>query len=153
SEDDDDVDAIVDAEEDLLIAEAGGLVLDDEEDDDDDDDDDEDDSDDENSPKTSFQARLERLRNLSKGKGKKPASRRMEIDAEEWSGEDEDDYDYFDRADEDEDFIERIETLLGGNEGLVTSKDRKARNKLFRAVLEGDFSDMDDSSVFKPALC
>ncbi|KAF8134687.1 hypothetical protein K438DRAFT_1922921 [Mycena galopus ATCC 62051] len=62
-EDDDDaeVDAIVDAEEDRMIAEAGGLASEDDEDDEDSDSDDDDDEiDTGRSPKSAFQARLER---------------------------------------------------------------------------------------------
>lgn len=38
--------------------------------------------------------------------------------------------------------------MLEENEAILTGRDRKARNKLFRAVRDGAFDDMDD---FKPA--
>ncbi|KNZ82050.1 Protein SQS1 [Termitomyces sp. J132] len=146
SEDDDEIDAIMDAEKAMLIAEAGDVSLEDDDESDDDDSDDE-----ESSPRTSFQARLERLRNLSKGKGKKPAAARpKEIDED---SEEEDDDDLYDRADEDEDFIESIQRIIEENNDIIQGKDRKARNKLFRAVRDGAFDDLEDLDYcdFKPA--
>ncbi|KAG5350840.1 hypothetical protein C0989_009063, partial [Termitomyces sp. Mn162] len=146
SDDDDEVDAIMDAEEAMLIAEPGDVSLEDDDESDDDDSDDE-----EGSPRTSFQVRLERLRNLSKGKGKKPAAARpKEIDED---SEEEDDDDLYDRADEDEDFIESIQRIIEENNDIIQGKDRKARNKLFRAVRDGAFDDLEDLDYcdFKPA--
>ncbi|KAG6919508.1 hypothetical protein DXG01_005098 [Tephrocybe rancida] len=132
------VDDIVNAEEKLLIAEPGDVEMEVESD--------EDDSDEsETSPRTSFQAKLERLRNHTNAKGKKRAAVQEDFD-EESDGDDE--ADYFNRADEDEDFIEQIQMYLEENQDTILGRDRKARNQLFRAVRNGAFEDLDD---FKPA--
>jgi hypothetical protein len=95
-EDDDEVEAIVDAEEALMIAEPRDLNEDksDEEDEDEDEDDDSDDDDDDDpnrSPKSGFQARLERLRKAARERGPDDSLELMEL---EFSDE-EDDYDEF----------------------------------------------------------
>ncbi|KAG5636882.1 hypothetical protein H0H81_006501 [Sphagnurus paluster] len=132
--------AILHAEEEVLMGECADMDLDLE------DDSDEDGSDDEgNSPRTGFQARLERLRNRTrgKGKGKQPQPVKM-------SDSDDDDNEdiLLDRWAEDEDFIDEIQMLLDENEDILMGRDRKARNKLFRAVRNGDFEDLEE---FKPA--
>ena len=105
-DDDEEINAVLDAEEELLIAEVEDILgPGDEGDDDDEDDEDTDDSDDElQSPKSSFQARLERLRNRAR------SSRPKDVNQE--SSEDEDD-DLLERnlswAEEDEDFIAHIQ--------------------------------------------
>ncbi|KAG6879360.1 hypothetical protein C0992_003278 [Termitomyces sp. T32_za158] len=142
SEDEDEVDAITKDEE-MLIAEPGDVGLEDYEETDEDDSDDH-----ENSPRANFRARLERLRNHSKEKGKKPAASRKEIDEDS-----EEDDDYYDRADEDEDFIERIQMMIEENDDIIKGRDRKGRNQVFRAVRDGSFGDPDDLDYFdfKPA--
>ncbi|KAG5643307.1 hypothetical protein DXG03_001191 [Asterophora parasitica] len=133
-----DVDAVVHAEEEVLMAEAGDVELDNESD--------EDDSDDEgDSPRANFQARLERLRNQTRTKGK---GRQAVQDLDESDSDDDDNELYFERWAEDEDFIEQIEMLLEDNADILTGRDREARNKLFRAVRNGAFEDLEE---FKPA--
>lgn len=149
TDEDEEADAVVDAEEELLIAEAGvdagmGTVGADDESEDDDDDDD---SDDEwQSPRSGFQARLERLR--SRARGKRP----MDVRRASREDDESDDDDLFERniswAEEDEEFIGHIQSILDENEDILTSRDRKKRNNLFRAVHNGAFEDIED---FRPA--
>jgi len=101
---------------------------------------DEDDSSDEidQSPNAGFQARLERLRKQAQGK---------KADAYVPSEDDTSDDDFFDgftRAEEDDDFIANLEFLLDEKGGLLTNAERKARKRLFRAVQNGDFSDLEE---------
>ncbi|ESK93423.1 r3h domain containing protein [Moniliophthora roreri MCA 2997] len=105
------------------------------------------------SPKSSFQARLERLRKQSqkdKGKGKAKA------DTQEFyeDMEDSDDEEFYRKktwAEEDDDFIAEIGELLDEHADILNSRDRKARNRLFRAVRDGDF-DFDDDFGFEDDL-
>ncbi|KXN82020.1 G-patch and R3H domain-containing protein C30B4.02c [Leucoagaricus sp. SymC.cos] len=125
---------------------------------------------DENGPKSSFQARLERLR--AKARSKKPQDGDAMDDSDEdedmlemnmaWA-EQEDDYDKLvdhiqdgdamDDSDEDEDMLEMnmawaeeeddYHKLIDQIQDVLDSDvDRKSRNKLFRAVQNGDFADM-----------
>ncbi|TFK44066.1 hypothetical protein BDQ12DRAFT_672333 [Crucibulum laeve] len=142
-EEDVEVEAIVGAEEAMLIGEEaermGALSLDDDEDSDDDDSEDE-----EATPRTSFQARLERLRSWTRGKKHADASFEMED-----SDDEDDDFNLnMTWAEKDDDFIAKIQNILDENEGILTGRDRKERNKLFRAVRDGNFEDMDG---FQPA--
>ncbi|CAO1620180.1 unnamed protein product [Parajaminaea phylloscopi] len=74
-----------------------------------------------------------------------------EDEDEDEDGEDEDDAleneRIFDRnfswAKEDESFISKIERFCEDNDNIVTGKDRKARNKLFKAIETGTFEDED----------
>ncbi|KAG6815705.1 hypothetical protein H0H87_012089, partial [Tephrocybe sp. NHM501043] len=150
TDDDKEVEEIVRTEERRLIAESGDMDgLEDESDESDEDDSDDDDF--EGSPRASFQARLERLRKGStsaKGKGKLRAAQGED---EEDSDEGDDD-DYFDRADEDEFMIEEMMMALEKNSDVLGyGNDRKARNRLFRAVRNGAFEDLNDLLDFKPA--
>ncbi|KAF5376261.1 hypothetical protein D9615_008521 [Tricholomella constricta] len=138
-----DVNLVVHAEEEILMAEPRDLNLDDESD--------EDDSDDEGtSPRANFHARLERLRNRTHAKGKRPQTvpKQDTLDESDSDEDDEEDEVHFGRWAEDEDFIEEIEMILEENEDILTGRDRKARNKLFRAVRNGAFEDLED---FTPA--
>ncbi|KIK63089.1 hypothetical protein GYMLUDRAFT_479602 [Collybiopsis luxurians FD-317 M1] len=118
------------------------ILLDDEESSDDDDDDDQ-------SPKSSFQARLDRLRkgSQSKDKGKGKA-----VDIDEDSEDEEDSWDRNRSwAEEDDDFIAHIHSvqdILDENKDIINSRDRKARKEVFQAVYNGDFEDED---TWKPA--
>ncbi|EIM82616.1 uncharacterized protein STEHIDRAFT_101963 [Stereum hirsutum FP-91666 SS1] len=145
---DEEMEKVLQVEERQLIAEAGDDV---EEDDDDDyEDDSSDDEDDEDLPSGSFQARLERLRARSRGR---PILDMLEeeLDAE---------YDDFDPsfkwetggdADED-DLVAQVQEFLDENEDILKARDKKQRNKIFRAVQNGDF-DMGDAEMWglKPA--
>lgn len=88
----------------------------------------EDDEDDDGTPDGGFQARLKRLRENAKGKQKAT------------------------NADRNEEFIAEIEDFLDEHGGILAGKDRKERNKLFRAIRDGDW-DYDDyeEMVGKPA--
>ncbi|GLB44985.1 putative R3H domain containing protein [Lyophyllum shimeji] len=147
SEDEAEVDAILDAEEEAMIAEQGEVELEEEEEEEESDADVSEDE--EDSPGRSFQARLERVRSQNRGRdGQRKAPAKQA--AFEDSGSEYDDEMLLKRtwADQDEDFIEEIEMMLEENEGLLFGRDRKARNKLFRAVRDGAFEDLQD---FKPA--
>ncbi|KIM75681.1 hypothetical protein PILCRDRAFT_666166 [Piloderma croceum F 1598] len=104
-----------------------------------DDDGDEDDLSDEidQSPNSGFQARLQRLR--------KTTWRKQVTDRYLLSEEDTSDDDFFDgytRAEEDDDFIAHVEDLLDAKGGSVlSSAEREARKRLFQAVQNGEFSD------------
>ncbi|KAG6862696.1 hypothetical protein C0991_010779, partial [Blastosporella zonata] len=97
TEDEKDIDEIVRAEERMLIAEPGDVEMEDS------DESGEDSDEVDTSPRTGFQARLERLRKRTNEKGK------MRAMMQEASDDEEDEEDYFDRAEEDEDFIEEIQ--------------------------------------------
>jgi hypothetical protein len=105
--DEEEMDAVVNAEEELLIAE-GAVAPPGDEEDESDEDDDENEDDESQGPRSGFQARLERLRNHSRGKRQKDASLEGE--------DDEDDDDPFERnrswAEEDEDFIAHIQVMF-----------------------------------------
>ncbi|KAL0068343.1 squalene synthetase-like protein [Marasmius tenuissimus] len=167
-------DAVMELEERVLIGEKAEEEDEDEDEDDDDDDWDDDDDDEEgedHSPKSGFQARLDRLRKQAqernandKGKGKAKAT----TDQDFYDDEDEDFEDDRGRfktwAEHDEDFIEEIEVsfsptrdllrtnsphftlkdLLAENEDILTSRDRKSRNAIFRAVRNGNFHGVGD---------
>ncbi|THH16891.1 hypothetical protein EW146_g3823 [Bondarzewia mesenterica] len=92
-------------------------------------------SDEEETPKRSFQARLERLRKRSKGR---PILDMLE------EGLDEDD----DEGDDDDDLVAQVQSLLDQNQDILTSRDRKNSNRLFKTIQNGDFDDDDD---FVPA--
>lgn len=104
---DEEADAAVNAEENTMLAEFGDIA-----DFSDDDGSDEDDTDDEgHSPRTGFQARLERIRTQARGKRPRDA-RHVSLD----DSSDGDDDDAFERnltwAEQDEDFIAHIEVCV-----------------------------------------
>ncbi|KAF9483093.1 hypothetical protein BDN70DRAFT_874140 [Pholiota conissans] len=144
------------SEEDVMAAEEAMLIseslqfeddkLDDSEDDSDDDDEDDDDDDLEQTPRTSFQARLERLR--EKSRSSKHADTSME-NMEEDSDEDQADmlHRHMTWAEKDDDYIQQIQKTADGAQEILTGKDRKAKKALFRAIRDGDFYD----SEFAPA--
>ncbi|KAF9455336.1 hypothetical protein BDZ94DRAFT_1278370, partial [Collybia nuda] len=138
---DDEVDAVVNAEENMMLAEFGDIA---DFSDDDDDGSDEDDSDDEgHSPRTGFQARLERLRNHTRGKRPRD-TRHVSFDEGSDDGDDDDAFmSNLTWAEQDEEFIAHIEMLVDDNDSILTGRDRKERNKLFRAVRDGTFADID----------
>ncbi|KAL0573333.1 squalene synthetase-like protein [Marasmius crinis-equi] len=147
-EDDLDEDAVIELEEQIMIGE-----------DDEDEDEDEGDWDDEEeendiSPKSSFQARLDRLRKQAQGRNTDDKGKQKATDQDFYEDlEDSDDDIHVDQrrfrtwAEEDDDYIAEIEELLAENEDILTGRDRKARNALFRAVRDGDF---DDDESFMP---
>ncbi|KAJ3553539.1 hypothetical protein NP233_g12622 [Leucocoprinus birnbaumii] len=123
----DEIDAVLELEEKLLIGESS----DDEESDDDDDDDELD-----VSPKSGFQARLEKLR--AKARARKPRDEDDEDDDDDmleknmaWA-EDDDDYD-------DDMLINQVQDILDANVDILEGRDRKQKNKLFKAIRNGDF--------------
>jgi hypothetical protein len=155
SSEDEEADDLVDDEEEMMIAEPGGMDLGAQgvTDDDDDSSEDEDES-----PKSGFQARLERLRRMARGK--RPA------DATQVLSESSDDDFFHDRtwAEEDDDFIAGLEVhslrfllrrhcltaylqeLLDENDQILAGHDRKERSRLFRAIHNGAFDDMEGIS-------
>ncbi|KDR67781.1 hypothetical protein GALMADRAFT_257616 [Galerina marginata CBS 339.88] len=151
SEDEEEEDVLA-AEEAMLISESlqfeddlkgEGLL------DSDDDDDDSEDEDMDQTPRTTFQARLERLRN--KARSRKVADTSFKDIDDDESDEDKDDFIKRNMtwADEDEDFIQEIQDMLDENEDILTGRDRKQRNALFRSVRNGSFEDMEDFSPAK----
>ncbi|KAJ3559295.1 hypothetical protein NP233_g11300 [Leucocoprinus birnbaumii] len=130
----DEIDAVLELEEKLLIGESS----DDEESDDDDDDDELD-----VSPKSGFQARLEKLR--AKARARKPRDEDDEDDDDDmleenmaWA-EDDDDYD-------DDMLINQVQDILDANVDILEGRDRKQKNKLFKAIRNGEF-DLDYADI------
>ncbi|KAF5328816.1 hypothetical protein D9619_011550 [Psilocybe cf. subviscida] len=147
SEDEEEEDVLA-VEEAMLISETlqfdDGQPEGDSEDSDDDDGDSDDDED--QTPRTSFEARLQRLR--EKSRSKKHADTSMEF-----MPDDSDEDDFVQRnmtwADEDEDFIQEIQDILDDNEAVLTGRDRKAQHALFRSIYNGEFDDYADMSPAK----
>ncbi|KAF7357984.1 hypothetical protein MVEN_00845400 [Mycena venus] len=141
----DDVDAIVDAEEALMIAEPADLRGDEEEDSDEEDDDEDSDENDQ-SPKSGFQAQLERLRKAARDRGPDDSLELMEM---EFSDEDED-YEFLNKtwAERDQDFASEIQAILDENGDILSARSRQGRKKLLKAVVDGEISDFEG---FKPA--
>ncbi|KAJ8518020.1 hypothetical protein ONZ45_g4880 [Pleurotus djamor] len=139
---DEELDAAVNAEEELIISESLDVNLsikddDEEEDDDDEDDEDESEDEDEDDPQGNFQARLQRIRSNAKGKAKA-----LVPDSDD--DEDEDEDNGWSRADEDDEFIEKIQALLDENRDVLKSGSRKQRKTFFRAIQDGDFDDLEE---------
>ncbi|KAJ7784463.1 hypothetical protein B0H16DRAFT_298750 [Mycena metata] len=135
---DEEVDAVVDAEEGLMIAEPADLQSDEMDSDDDDEDSDEDDNG--QSPKTGFQARLERLRKAARERGQD--DRLDFMDAED----SDDDYDELLQgtwADRDEDFASEIQAILDENGDILSAGSRQGRKKLLKAVANGEIVDFE----------
>ncbi|EPQ56874.1 hypothetical protein GLOTRDRAFT_110330 [Gloeophyllum trabeum ATCC 11539] len=141
-DEDEEEELVFDEEERVLIAEEGaGPPSDDDEDEDDDDDDD---SDVDESPRRGFQARLERLRNASKGKqvAKDPLSMLDTLSDDDVSVE------YAPWSDDD-DLVAAVQDFIDGNEDILNGRsNRKERNKLFRAIQQGTFDELEE---FAPA--
>ncbi|KAJ7175952.1 hypothetical protein C8R46DRAFT_990159 [Mycena filopes] len=141
--DDPEADAIVDAEEELLIAEPADLRSDDEDSDDEEDSDEEDNG---QSPKTGFQARLERLRKAARERGQDDSLDFMEED------DSEDDYDEFLQrtwAQRDDDFASEIQAILDENGDILSAGSRQGRKKLLKAVANGEITDFEGYSPAK----
>ncbi|KAF6765441.1 hypothetical protein DFP72DRAFT_798059 [Ephemerocybe angulata] len=159
---------VVDMEEELMMAEDLMAAMSVESDNDDDDDDDDEEYEEEKTPRSNFTARLERLRQQSlksaqKGKGKGKAKMEEDDDDDEFDDDmdfddDDDDDPYFkknmkwvEEKDEDE-LIELVQGLLDENQDILSSHgDRKKRNKLFKAISNGEFDYMDEDFSFSPA--
>ncbi|KAJ4480878.1 hypothetical protein J3R30DRAFT_3287258 [Lentinula aciculospora] len=159
----DEVENVLDLAERILIAESETEVEIESQDGEDDDEDvegedggedsDDEDSDDQ-SPRTNFQARLERLRkrastqiHSAKDKGKGKGQMNSYLDDSDL--DDEDDWDRNRTwAEEDDDFIAHIQDILDENEDILVGRDRKAKKQVFQAVYNGDFEDVD---MWKPA--
>ncbi|KZT63736.1 hypothetical protein DAEQUDRAFT_770335 [Daedalea quercina L-15889] len=140
-EEDKELEETLDAEERALVGEVS------EDDEEQEEDEDEDDSSDENdTPKTGFQARLARMRARDKGRNNGKGKARQMDDSS-----DEDMETNVAWADEDEDFIAEIEEMLDANAYLLSSGDRKARKKLFKAVEDGVFDDDEFATMRTPA--
>ncbi|TFK20756.1 hypothetical protein FA15DRAFT_113239 [Coprinopsis marcescibilis] len=140
-----------------------GLSLDDEdddEDDEDDDDDDEDDDDEEATPRTSFQARLEKLRQQSRarenGKGK---GRAVDPEDDDYDDEEDDvvsrnlgwaiDADKLDDYDDGEaGLLAKVQEMLDENADILESRKKKKGNLLFQAIQDGYF---DETEHLQPA--
>ncbi|KDQ27333.1 hypothetical protein PLEOSDRAFT_1076550 [Pleurotus ostreatus PC15] len=141
SEDEDkEVDAAVNAEEELIISEALDLDVENEaasgdEDDEDLSDEEEDEDGSDLDPGGSFQARLTRIRANSKGKQR---ARDADVDSDDNTDEDLGQT----RAQEDDDFIARIEEMLDENVDILNAHDRKQRKSFFKAIHDGDFDDV-----------
>ncbi|KAF9264106.1 hypothetical protein L218DRAFT_863575 [Marasmius fiardii PR-910] len=142
--DEDDQDAVIELEERIMIGEDEEEGLEWDHGDDDDDDDDEDEG---FSPKSSFQARLDKLRKQAQERhgDKKGKGKATEQDFYE-DLEDSDDDTYLDRNpfkpwadDSDDDLIAEIEDVLAKNQDILTGRDRKTRNSLFRSIRNGHF--------------
>ncbi|TCD63386.1 hypothetical protein EIP91_005617 [Steccherinum ochraceum] len=149
SEEDEEVEAVLRAEERVLTGDGtaadGPDASDDESDEEEEDDDDEGET-----PRRNFQARLEKMRSKVKGKQK---ARALQDDQDD--SEDDEDFDMqLDAtwADNDEAYLAHIQDMLDGNEEILSGGDRKMRNKLFKAIQDGDL-DIDDyeEMMGKPA--
>ncbi|KAK2464354.1 hypothetical protein APHAL10511_003811 [Amanita phalloides] len=111
-----------------------------EDDEDDEDSEEEDESEDELDPRSSFQARLERLRAM-----KKRAETSGEVDMSYWmdyedQDDDEDEFMNFTWAERDS--IDQIQDIVDENESILTNRDRKATKKMFKAINNGDYVDL-----------
>lgn len=137
-EEDKEENAVFEVEEEILIAESeGGRLCDPSRSDHSDEADDS--SDDELSPRANFQARLRRVR--EKSRSTKPATAAAGSDSEEESDAP---FPPWNRGDSDDDYIARIEDILEMHSDIAGGKDRKLRNKLFRAIQNGQFDHVDD---------
>ncbi|EKM54770.1 uncharacterized protein PHACADRAFT_258843 [Phanerochaete carnosa HHB-10118-sp] len=140
SEEDSELEAAVRMEEEFMVAESAEIAVDDvNEDGEEDEDGDEDSDDDEfDSPRRGFQARLQRIReHAAKGKGKAKAVQPPDSDEDK----DEDDVEMtLERswADEDEDFIAHIQDLVDEGQEILSRKDHKLQNELFRLIRDGE---------------
>lgn len=134
---------VLEAEERELIAEAEDAIDDVEEDSDED----SSDSDDDNPPSSSFQARLERVRERARGR---PILDMLE---EELDAENDDFEPGFKwESGDDEDLVAQVQEFLDENEEILAGRDKKQRNRIFKAVQNGEFN-MDDAELWglKPA--
>ncbi|KAF8893608.1 hypothetical protein BD779DRAFT_1507251 [Infundibulicybe gibba] len=129
STDEEEIDAIIHGEEVMMISEPQDVM--------DDASDDESSEEEHHSPVTGFQARLQRLRD--KSHKRRPTHVSMDEDST-------DDEDTVTRnlswADEDESFIVEIQNLLDENQDILDGHNRKARNKIFRSIRNGEFEDV-----------
>ncbi|KAF9526875.1 hypothetical protein CPB83DRAFT_908087 [Crepidotus variabilis] len=148
SADDKEVDEVLNKEEALLISEAievdGPIELEDSEEDDDDDDDDDDELDEDKTPRSSFQARLERLRaNALRTRTD------ADSDAEDSDEDDEDDWflRYLTKAEQDNVYLDDIEDLLDENQAMLYGTDRRKIKQVFNSISNGDYDDFDDFST------
>lgn len=70
--------------------------------------------------------------------------------------DDDDDDDIFDRdftwADEDEAMISKIDRFCAANDDVLSGRDRKARNRLFKAIENGDFEDFENDDAAQAGL-
>ncbi|KAJ7213150.1 hypothetical protein GGX14DRAFT_620332 [Mycena pura] len=128
-DDDDEADAIVEAEEALMVAEPRDLLEDDSE---------EEDSDDvDQSPRSGFQARLDRLR--------KAARERRPDDSLDLLEGDSDDDDFLQQtwAEADDDFAAQIQGILDENGDILSATSRQGRKELYKAVANGEIVDFE----------
>ncbi|KAJ7671180.1 hypothetical protein B0H17DRAFT_194764 [Mycena rosella] len=132
---DEEADAIVEAEEGLMVAEPRDLPSDDN------DDESEDDSD-EQSPRSGFQARLERLRKAARERGADDSLEFMEGDSSD------EDFLQGTWADRDDDFATQIQAFLDENGDILSARSNRGRNQLLEAVKKGQISDFEG---FAPA--
>lgn len=140
SDDDNEVDAVLEAEEGLMVAEPRDLLGDGEDESDNDNDSD----DNAQSPRTGFQARLERLRKAARERGPDDSLEYMEAE----SSDDDDDFLEGTWADRDEDFASQIQAFLDENGDIISASSRQGRKKLHKAVANGEIVDFGE---FAPA--
>ncbi|KAK0483271.1 hypothetical protein IW261DRAFT_1332274, partial [Armillaria novae-zelandiae] len=92
------------------------------------------------SPNSSFQRRLQRMRESSRSKR---AGKSRQVDEDADSSEDD-----FSRnqtwAEEDNDFIAHINYILEENESILSGKERQKKKAVFSAIRNGSFDDDDD---------
>ncbi|KAI0315176.1 hypothetical protein OF83DRAFT_1174066 [Amylostereum chailletii] len=133
-EEDEEVEMVLSEEEKRLVGEG------EDDDEDEDDEDDEDSSDEEETPKRGFQARLERLRQRSNGKGVKDLM-------EEGLNNDEDDFTPgFNWGDGDKELSAVVQDFLDENEVILKGRSLRDQNRLFHQIHSGDF-DSDDPTT------
>ncbi|KJA18316.1 hypothetical protein HYPSUDRAFT_45327 [Hypholoma sublateritium FD-334 SS-4] len=137
SSEDESVEDVLAAEEAMMISETLKFEeIDDSEDSDDS-------GDDDKTPKTSFQARLERLREKSRSQKHLDNSMDSAEGMENDSDEDEDDLLHRNMtwAEDDEAVIQAIQDMLDENEDVLNGRDRKKKNAVFHAIRNGLFED------------
>ncbi|KAL6301264.1 hypothetical protein BKA93DRAFT_471941 [Sparassis latifolia] len=143
---DEEVERAVLKEEEILVAEADDAKIEEYDDDEDDQEEDEDDEEqstgDEATPRSSFQARLQRIRENAKEKRK--AEPQGDSSDEAMSVQ-------MTWADRDDDVIADIEEMLAENAHILHGRDRKQRKALFRAVQNGDFDSDESEDTMQPA--
>ncbi|KAK0445434.1 hypothetical protein EV421DRAFT_1796547 [Armillaria borealis] len=91
------------------------------------------------SPNSSFQARLQRMR---EGSNSKRAGKSRQADEDADSSDDDDDF-FRNKtwAEEDDDFIAHIHDILDENESILTGRERQKKKEVFSAIHNGSFDE------------
>ncbi|KAF8840896.1 hypothetical protein BDN67DRAFT_902575 [Paxillus ammoniavirescens] len=138
-EEDAEEEMVFNVEEEILIAESGGEGDPNGDKDSEDISEDSTDDDGKRSPASSFQARLQKVRDRYQGPLSKAAQEISDDDVSSGDG-----FPPWERGAEDEAFLTRIEDILEKNSEILLGRDRKQRKKLLRNLHQGYVDDYDD---------